>query len=103
MVRSGYLREIQAAGGLIMMYKGMLHAKVMLMDETLAMIGSANLDSRSLFLNYEVATFVYSTQEIMDITDWLENMAEDTVPGIKKAGMLRGFFEGVAQIISPQI
>jgi cardiolipin synthase len=102
-VRSGYLREIQAAGGLIMMYKGMLHAKVMLMDETLAMIGSANLDSRSLFLNYEVATFVYSTQEIMDITDWLEKMSEDTVPGIKKAGRLRGLFEGVAQIISPQV
>lgn len=102
-VRSGYLREIQAAGGIILMYKGMLHAKVMLMDETLAMIGSANLDSRSLFLNYEVATFVYSTQEIRAITNWLEDMSEDTVPGIKKAGMLRGLFEGVAQIISPQV
>jgi cardiolipin synthase len=36
----------------------MLHAKVMLYDDDLAVIGSANLDSRSFRLNFEASCFV---------------------------------------------
>ena len=53
--RGGYLRDIQQAGGKILLYTGgMLYAKALVMDEQLAMVGSANMDMRSLFLNYEV-------------------------------------------------
>ena len=38
----------------------MLHAKAVVFDDQLAVIGSANMDMRSLFLNYEVALFVSS-------------------------------------------
>lgn len=32
----------------------MIHAKAVLVDDELALAGSANLDGRSLFLNYEM-------------------------------------------------
>ena len=103
-VRSGYLREIQAAGGTIVLYTGsMLHAKVILIDEALAMVGSANLDSRSLFLNYEVATFFYSEDDILEVKKWIERVAADSVTGIAEAGRLRSLFEGMAQVIAPQV
>lgn len=104
-LRAGYLRDIQQAGGKIMLYHGapMLHAKVMLMDTTLAMVGSANLDSRSLFLNYEVAVFVYSREEVKAIQDWINTVARDTVSGIGKAGIVRGFLEAVVRVVAPQV
>ena len=42
----------------------MLHAKVVVFDDQLAVIGSANMDMRSLFLNYEVALFVWTPAQV---------------------------------------
>ena len=64
-VRGIPLRQIQEAGGLVMFYAPkMLHSKIVLMDEQVAVLGSANMDIRSLLLNYETAMFVYSRDEI---------------------------------------
>jgi len=50
---ANYLRALAAAGGQICCYEpGMLHGKAVLVDDTIGVIGSANLDMRSLFLNY---------------------------------------------------
>ena len=40
---------------------GILHAKTVSVDDHFAMIGTANLDRRSLFLNYELALILYSS------------------------------------------
>ena len=61
LARESYLRELHEAGGQVFLYQStMLHAKAVLFDDQLAVIGSANMDNRSLFLNYEVAVFLYS-------------------------------------------
>ena len=39
---------------------GLLHAKTMTIDREIALIGSANLDRRSLDLNFEVSLLVYN-------------------------------------------
>jgi cardiolipin synthase len=41
--------------------KGFVHAKTMVTDGKLAVVGTANLDYRSFDLNFEVAAFVYDT------------------------------------------
>jgi len=38
---------------------GLLHTKSIMVDGSLSMFGTVNLDMRSLWLNYEVALFVY--------------------------------------------
>ncbi len=42
------------AGARIWLAPQMLHAKLALVDDHLALAGSANFDGRSLFLNYEL-------------------------------------------------
>lgn len=61
LTRASYMRELEEVGIDVNLYDGaMLHAKAILFDSSSTMLGSVNLDNRSLFLNYEVATFVYS-------------------------------------------
>jgi cardiolipin synthase len=102
LARGPYLREIQARGAAILLYTpGMLHAKAMLMDDELAMIGSANMDMRSLFLNYEVAMFVYSAAEIRAIGAWIEGIMAGSRSGLKDVGAVRDLCEGVARMMAP--
>ena len=42
--------------------KGLLHTKSIMVDETMSMFGTVNLDMRSLWLNYEVALFIYDPE-----------------------------------------
>ena len=54
-----YLRETVAAGVKLYRYApGFLHQKVMLVDDGLAMVGTANLDNRSFRLNFEISAVV---------------------------------------------
>lgn len=48
---------------------GMMHAKMMLVDRELASVGSANLDTRSLALNFELNCVFYSDYEIAKVED----------------------------------
>ncbi len=100
--RNSYLREIQAAGGRIVQYtRGMVHAKVVLMDDTTATIGSANMDMRSLFLNYEVALFLHSKPEITATEHWIDELSASARTGVREVGALRDMFEGVVRMVGP--
>lgn len=102
--RSSFMRELQDNDIEIKLYKGsMLHAKAILFDDNLAMIGSVNLDNRSLFLNYEVATFVYSSKVILNLENWMENLLKNSTGNMKSASHIRIFFENFMRIIAPQL
>jgi cardiolipin synthase len=102
LARGAYLRDIQEAGGEILLYTGgMMHAKAMLVDHEIAMIGSANIDIRSLFLDYEVSLFIYSEKEIRAIQAWIETVMTGSRTGLKAPGFVRDLFEGITGIIAP--
>lgn len=101
-VRGIPLRQIQDAGGMVMFYAPrMLHSKVVLMDEAVAVLGSANMDIRSLLLNYETAMFVYSAAEIAAIDRYFENIMADCNCGISPASLPRTLSESVVRLVSP--
>jgi cardiolipin synthase A/B len=55
-----YYDDLLDAGVEIQLYRGgLLHTKSISVDGTMSMFGTANLDMRSLWLNYEVALFIY--------------------------------------------
>ncbi len=78
LARAGYLRDLHDAGGRVLLYTPvMLHAKAVVFDDQLAVIGSANMDMRSLFLNYEVALYVSSPVDVGIVADWARSLMAD--------------------------
>ena len=56
-----YWSEVLNAGVKVYQYtKGMMHSKVVLVDGEWASVGTANMDNRSLHLNFEVNCLIYS-------------------------------------------
>ena len=71
------LREVAAAGGTVLRFlPRMLHAKAFVVDDV-AVVGSANFDVRSFFLDYEVAAFLYSEPEVTTIAAWIESLRDE--------------------------
>ncbi|WP_413858958.1 phospholipase D-like domain-containing protein [Candidatus Aalborgicola defluviihabitans] len=62
--RHASLRDMAAAGADIWLCTAMVHAKAVLFDEDLALVGSANLDERSLFLNYEMMVAFFAPGDV---------------------------------------
>lgn len=55
-----HYETLMEAGARIFLYKeGLLHAKTMTVDGRLSLLGSANVDMRSFWLNFELSVFVY--------------------------------------------
>ena len=76
-----YYGELIEAGVQIYQYdKGMIHAKVLTIDEEIAAVGSANYDMRSFRLNYEVCQVLYSTDVAIELTHQFERDLADSVP-----------------------
>ena len=102
MVRGRYLHNLQQAGAKIYLYlPRMMHAKVLLKDDDLAMIGTANMDVRSLFLDYEIAAFFYDTGSIEAVESWINDTFRDCRQGVKEVSMLRNLLEAVIHIMAP--
>ena len=54
---------------------GFVHAKSFVADDEYAIVGTINLDYRSLYLHYECAVWLYQTKSILDIRDdYLETL-----------------------------
>jgi cardiolipin synthase len=102
MGRSPYMRELDEIGVDVVLYEGeMLHAKAILFDSLGGMVGSVNLDNRSLFLNYEVVTFVYSEQFIESIESWMERLMLNATRGMEKPSKLREAIENMMKVFAP--
>ena len=73
-----YFASLMASGVKIYFYKpGFIHAKVFISDDSKAVVGSINLDYRSLYHHFECATYLYRVDAIEDIYhDFEETFAE---------------------------
>ncbi len=65
------LRQLQAAGARVLLYEpGMMHAKAMIVDDRIGMVGSANFDLRSLFVNFEIGVVLLSEPDVRTMRVW---------------------------------
>ncbi|MDQ0115244.1 cardiolipin synthase [Paenibacillus harenae] len=71
-----YVQDMLDAGVKIYRYrKGFIHAKVMIIDRMLASIGTANMDMRSLYSNFELNAMLFDTVAIDRLfTDFQEDL-----------------------------
>lgn len=84
---------------------GMMHSKSMVIDETLAVIGSANMDVRSLYLDFEVTTLFYDrgvTQQLAALFE--RDRAQGRLVTLEDRAAIklgRRLLEGTARLLSP--
>ncbi|MDR0457602.1 MAG: phospholipase D-like domain-containing protein [Burkholderiaceae bacterium] len=104
LARGRAVRELAAAGGEVRLLPRMLHAKAMVVDSALALCGSANLDGRSLFINFEAMTAFYGPAEIGWLTNWITRTAKD-LPRARahRPAWWRDLLEGVGGAIAFQL
>jgi cardiolipin synthase len=96
MARPRALRELAAAGARIRFVPHMVHAKAVVIDDELALAGSANLDARSLFLNHELMVAFYEPADVHRFADWIEaEGATGTRYVPRQPGLVRDLAEGL--------
>jgi cardiolipin synthase len=102
LARVGFLRQVHNAGGRVLLYRPvMLHAKAVIVDGDLAIIGSANMDMRSLFLNYEVALFLHCHTEVAETAARAETLMADCRVGLPPQSWTGELAENVVRLLSP--
>lgn len=86
---------------------GFLHAKTILTDDNLSIIGTINLDFRSLNLNYECATLTYNTgveKNIKeDFNDTIAVSEEIKLENVKKRNIFIKILEAIIIALSPML
>lgn len=55
-----YAKELIDSGVEVYTYNGFMHSKIMLVDDDIVNVGSANMDRRSFSLNFEINAVIYS-------------------------------------------
>ena len=100
LARGAFFRQLIHSNVKLFGYKpGMLHAKLMVVDDTIATVGSANMDVRSLYLDYEAGAFIYSQKHIRLIEDVIEGYIEQSEKYTEEKGIHKGFFKELVEDI----
>jgi cardiolipin synthase A/B len=101
-----YVEELLDSGVRIYQYqKGILHAKILILDSEIGVVGSTNFDIRSFSLNFEISAFIYAeplAQRLeqdfyQDIKDSKELILEE----YKKRSLSNRLKESSARLFSP--
>jgi cardiolipin synthase len=104
LAREGYLSQLQQCGASVFLYSPrMLHAKALILDDTVAITGSANMDMRSLLLNYELALCIYSRDSIMQLEEWVRQLMDECVERLPRKNQTLSLLEGVGRLFAPLI
>ncbi|MCR9276410.1 MAG: cardiolipin synthase [Pseudomonadaceae bacterium] len=68
-----YFPDVEQVGGKVFLYEpGFMHQKVILVDDSYASVGTANLDNRSFRLNFETICVARSTRFADEVATMLE-------------------------------
>ncbi len=83
--RRHYVRELRKAGATVMLFgPGMMHSKGIIVDERMALLGSANFDLRSLFVNFEIGVMLYSRPDVLAMKSWAQELLRSCKPPVQK-------------------
>jgi cardiolipin synthase len=101
--RHYYTRELRLAGARILHYTaGMLHAKAVVVDDRAGLVGSANFDLRSLFVNFEIGVFAYSAPDVAALKAWMVDLTAHCQPAPeRRRGMTGNVVEDLSRLLAP--
>jgi len=105
---SSYYEGLLQSGVEIYRYnKGFVHAKTMVIDNEIAIVGTANMDVRSFDLNFEVNAIVYDEEMAENLrsafyNDILDATKVDLESWVKRPVYIK-FLEKLARLFSPML
>lgn len=105
MLSQSYYDVLLKAGVRIFEYTpGFVHAKVFVSDDSTAVVGTINLDYRSLTHHFENAVWMYKTKCIADIKrDYMDTLEKcrEIFPGQMKKSVFRRILMPILRLFSP--
>ncbi|MFA5258172.1 MAG: phospholipase D-like domain-containing protein [Opitutales bacterium] len=107
LARDRFLRQMHAQGIEILFYKKrMLHAKLIIVDGRYAISGSANIDPRSFFVNFEIGFVHSSPSDLKGFADWMDgDLLPRCIPYARsrkaRQTRLRLLGENLAHLLTP--
>ncbi len=106
MANWSYTKELLPAGVKVYRYQGgFMHQKVLLMDDHIAGVGTANFDNRSFRLNFEITLLVDNPEFANQVSNMLEADMQHSrkvyMEDIKNKPGWFPFAMGVARLFSP--
>ncbi len=101
-----YLKEMMLSGVKIYFYKkGFIHSKVIVSDDIVTSIGSANMDFRSFEQNFEVTAFVYDEEFAKEVKQtFIDDFADSQrviLTEWRKRPVKQKAKESLARLLSP--
>jgi len=101
-----YYQTLLEAGINIHTYSGgMLHAKTITVDDAFSLLGSANLDIRSFYLNFEVNVLLYGEQVTKHLRFAQQRYLNKCQPIVlsewRERPLIKQYAEGAASLFSP--
>lgn len=107
-VSQSYYKELLDAGVKIYQYiPGFLHAKSILVDDEIGMIGTANLDYRSLYLHFEISCFLFQSSAVTDFAQdmlhIIDHSKEITQKEYRKIAWYKKLIAYVLRAVAPMI
>ncbi len=100
-----YFDELLRAGAHVYEYPKMVHAKTMVVDGKIAIVGSANLDNRSFRLNFEVSALFYDPVALAELSRLFEvdkhKCSHITLKSRSRLPLPRRIAEASARLLSP--
>ncbi|MCW3805119.1 cardiolipin synthase [Plebeiibacterium marinum] len=101
-----YLKEMMLSGVKIYFYKkGFIHSKVIVSDDIVSSIGSANIDFRSFEQNFEVTSFIYDEDFAREVKQTFKDDFADSDRLIyaewRKRPLKQKAKESLARLLSP--
>lgn len=105
LARSHYAELIRAGVKIYEYTPGFVHAKGFVSDDTRAVVGSINLDYRSLFLHFECASYFYKhpvvAQVEQDMQDTLKKCVQITLEDCKKFNIFKRMAGHILRLFAP--
>jgi len=103
---SSYYDDLLAAGVKIFFYQdGFVHAKTLVVDKKIAVVGTANMDLRSFDLNFEVNAIVYDDELATSLANVFYSDIKDAelldVFNWSNRSIAKKFMEKTARLVSP--
>jgi len=101
-----YAEELMRSGVRVWQYKkGFVHAKTLVVDRFAAVVGSANMDLRSFYSNFEINAHLYDPSAISRVeSDFLKDLEDSQEINLQKfleRSNAQKIKEAMARILSP--